>query len=79
MAERQRRPRFVPLSAREPDEVIRVVRALKEMGASVVQIGDVRVRFDPFEPPTQDHKELIEEAAKDKAAQTRDLDELWSA
>ncbi len=67
-----------PLSHRDPDTIIRVVRAFKEMGASTVQIGDVCVRFDPFEPANVDVKEENQEqVAKDKAA-NYERDILWS-
>ncbi len=67
-----------PLSHRDPDTIIRVVRAFKEMGANIVQIGDVRVRFDPFEPANVDVRdENAEQAAKEQAAKTEG-DLFWS-
>lgn len=80
MAERSPRAKApLPLECREPDEIIRVVRAFKEMGARLIQIGSVRVQFDPFESANQDSKELTEEQAKEKASQNQIADAFWSS
>lgn len=61
----------------QPDELLRVVRALKDMGAQAVVIGDIRVAFG-YEQ-TAEAKEIIQELSPEEKAKQREAEMFWSA
>lgn len=61
----------------QPDELLRVVRALKDMGAQAVVIGDIRVAFG--HEPAPDTKEFLKELSTEEKAKQREAEMFWSA
>jgi hypothetical protein len=59
------------------DETLRFLRALHEMGARRVAVGDVRVDFSPY--VSQTVVELEAEAEQKRAASSAEDDAFWSA